>query len=83
MAYQARLQGNKKLVRKLQNIYETIAEVGQEFAELAEVNEIWLLGTMSWNDENSVNFARVWPNLAFGENGALRIVREVPRGGEG
>jgi hypothetical protein len=58
-------------------IYEAIADVGRQFSELKKIDEIWLLGTAAWKVENSINFARVWPDLAFSRKGVLRIVREA------
>jgi hypothetical protein len=61
-------------------IHETIAHVAQEFPGLRHLDEIWLLGTAAWESEKRVNFARVWPDLAFSRGGILRIVRSANSG---
>jgi len=61
-------------------IHETIAQVAQEFPGVRQVDEIWLLGTVAWETEKTINFARVWPDLAFSRRGVLRIVRSANSG---
>jgi hypothetical protein len=61
--------------------HETVAEVGKQFAGFGQLDEVWLLGTAAWESEKRVNFARVWPDLAFSREGKLRIVRAASNSG--
>lgn len=45
--------------------HEVISSVGQHFAELSKIDEIWLANTVAWESENYLNFCRVWPDVVM------------------
>lgn len=53
-------------------VHELIKGLSGEFAELNQVNEIWLLRTMVWETEGYLSFTRIWPDIKTWVNGHLQ-----------
>jgi hypothetical protein len=53
-------------------IHESIKTLSAEFAELKQVDEIWLLWTMVWESEGYLSFTRIWPDIKTWVNGNLQ-----------
>jgi hypothetical protein len=53
-------------------IYEIIQSLSPEFADLQNVDEIWLLGTSWWESTGYLTFTKIWPEVRTWVNEQLQ-----------
>jgi hypothetical protein len=60
------------LLQGSNEIHEVVGKIAAEYPDLKKVDEIWLVGTVGWESDDYLYYAKIWPDIATWIDGELQ-----------